>query len=75
MAQDWSLPPHTEAKHKILRYYLGAWFAIMAQSRMVSRINFLDGFAGRGRYDDGEPGSPLIALEVLVETHPLRAMA
>jgi three-Cys-motif partner protein len=70
MAQDWSLPPHTEAKHKILRYYLGAWFAIMAEGSPERRFVFLDGFAGRGRYNDGQPGSPLIALEVLLD-HPL----
>ena len=26
----WSIPPHTQAKHEILRYYLGAWFPILA---------------------------------------------
>jgi three-Cys-motif partner protein len=67
MSQNWSLPPHTEAKHKILRYYLGAWFAIMAEGGLESRFVLLDGFAGRGRYDGGQPGSPLIALEALIE--------
>lgn len=28
----------------------------------------MDGFAGRGIYEDGEPGSPIIALEALI-TH------
>ena len=42
MSQNWSLPPHTEAKHKILRYYLGAWFAIMAEGGLESRFVFLD---------------------------------
>ena len=69
MSQDWSLPPHTEAKHKILRYYLGAWFAIMAEGSPDRRFVFLDGFAGRGRFNDGQLGSPLIALEVLLD-HP-----
>lgn len=42
----------------------------MAQSGVERRFVFIDGFAGRGRYADGEPGSPLIALEVLVDhTH------
>ena len=64
---DWDLKPHTLAKHKILRHYLGAWFAIMAHSG-ENRMIFLDGFAGRGKYTGGEPGSPIIALEALV-TH------
>jgi three-Cys-motif partner protein len=69
LAQDWGLKAHTEAKHKILRHYLGAWFAIMAEAGFEKRFIFLDGFAGPGRYDGGEPGSPLIALEVLLD-HP-----
>lgn len=64
--EDWSIKPHTQAKHAILKSYLGAWFAIMAQSGFETRFVFLDGFAGRGRYSGGEPGSPLIALDVLV---------
>jgi hypothetical protein len=30
---------------------------------------FIDGFAGPGRYSGGEPGSPVIALQVLL-AHP-----
>ena len=26
----WQLEPHTKAKHELLRYYLGAWFPILA---------------------------------------------
>jgi three-Cys-motif partner protein len=35
------------------------------------RVVFLDGFAGPGRYEGGEPGSPLIALES-AKTHKAR---
>lgn len=58
----WPLEPHTKAKHEILRYYLGAWFPIMATGHQ--RILYVDGFAGPGEYKDGEDGSPLIALKV-----------
>jgi len=58
----WSLEPHTKAKHEILKYYLGAWFAILAQQH--PRIIYVDGFAGPGEYKGGEPGSPIIALNV-----------
>jgi three-Cys-motif partner protein len=61
----WDKASHTEAKHIILRRYLGAWFAIMG--RFNSRILYLDGFAGPGVYTDGSPGSPLIALETLTQ--------
>lgn len=58
----WSIDEHTMAKHAILRRYLEAWFPIL--SSWNGRIIYLDGFCGPGRYDGGEPGSPIIALEV-----------
>jgi three-Cys-motif partner protein len=61
----WELPPHTRAKHEILRRYLAAWLPILG--KWNGRIVFIDGFAGPGRYKGGEPGSPVIALETLLE--------
>jgi three-Cys-motif partner protein len=58
----WELNPHTKAKHEILRRYLAAWFPILGTYH--KRIVYIDGFSGPGRYKDGEPGSPLIALDV-----------
>lgn len=58
----WPAEPHTLAKHEILRAYLGAWFPILA--RYHGRLVYLDGFAGPGRYSNGEDGSPIIALKV-----------
>lgn len=63
----WPIPHHTLAKHAILRRYLQAWLPIMA--RYNGRIVFIDGFAGPGRYSGGEPGSPIIAIETLLQ-HP-----
>ena len=57
----WPLDPHTAAKHAILRRYLDAWIPIM--SRYHGRVLYIDGFAGPGIYEHGEPGSPLIALD------------
>lgn len=56
----WAIEPHTIAKHIILRKYLGAWFPIMG--RYNKKLLYFDGYAGPGEYDDGEPGSPIIAL-------------
>jgi three-Cys-motif partner protein len=64
----WPLDPHTRAKHELLRHYLGAWFPILSSSGR-QRIVFLDGFAGPGIYKGGEPGSPIVALDVLLG-HP-----
>ena len=58
----WTLEPHSAAKHDILRSYLQAWFPIL--SRFNERLIYFDGFAGPGRYRDGESGSPLIAMDV-----------
>jgi len=66
----WEIPPHTEAKHEILRHYLGAWFAILASVHL--RLLYVDGFAGPGEYKGGEDGSPIIALKV-ARDHALKS--
>lgn len=66
-------PPHTGAKHDLLRTYLGAWFPIMAKYNR--RVIYYDAFAGPGRYKDGEPGSPIIVLQTLVEHNAFSSMA
>jgi three-Cys-motif partner protein len=67
----WPIDRHTQAKHEILRRYLGAWLPILIQHFQRARI--IDGFAGPGEYEDGQPGSPLIALDVLLK-HPSQAV-
>lgn len=62
----WPLDQHTRAKHELLRRYLGAWFPILTYAGYHGRVMFLDGFAGPGIYSNGEPGSPIIALNTLV---------
>lgn len=71
----WPRDPHTEAKHRILTRYLQAWFAIIAQ-RFPS-CTYVDAFSGPGEYAGGEPGSPVIALQVAsaceaLQNHPVR---
>lgn len=65
----WKLQPQTKAKHEIMRRYLGGWFPILG--RWHRRVVFIDGFAGPGRYEGSEPGSPVIALNTLLG-HPGR---
>ena len=60
----WELELHTKAKHEILKYYLGAWFPILAS--VYPRIVYVDGFAGPGVYKGGEDGSPIVALKVAI---------
>ena len=61
----WDLAPHTKTKHEILKRYLDAWLPILGS--WAGRIVFIDGFAGPGRYSGGEPGSPVIALQTLLD--------
>jgi len=57
----WPIDPHTKGKHEVLRHYLAAWFPILGS--FAGRVAFVDGFAGPGEYEGGEPGSPLIAFD------------
>lgn len=68
----WKLEPHTRAKHEILKHYLAAWFPIMALGGHHRRVIYLDAFAGPGIYEKGEPGSPIIALDTLVNHDSFR---
>ncbi|MDD2861020.1 MAG: three-Cys-motif partner protein TcmP [Acidiphilium sp.] len=62
-AASWDLEPHTAAKLAILGAYLRAWFPILSRSQNFDRMIYIDGFAGPGRYKQGEDGSPIIALK------------
>ncbi|WP_298210982.1 three-Cys-motif partner protein TcmP [Ferrimicrobium sp.] len=63
----WPIQEHTKAKHVLLKAYLDQWFPIMA--RYEPSLIFIDGFAGPGRYSGGEPGSPIVALQSVLD-HP-----
>ncbi|WP_433513938.1 three-Cys-motif partner protein TcmP [Nonomuraea sp. CA-143628] len=56
----------------MLSRYLDGWFPIL--SSWNGRILFLDGFAGRGRYNDDSEGSPLISLRRLIEHRHFKNM-
>ena len=40
----WEIEPHTQAKHEILRRYLGAWFPILGthNQRVVYNRHYTD---------------------------------
>jgi three-Cys-motif partner protein len=63
--RKWEYTAHASAKHEILKRYLDAWYSILGRSR-APRLLILDGFAGRGRYNNGEPGSPLLIYDAAV---------
>ena len=64
----WNRPAHTGAKHDIYRRYLLRWFPILlAGANAYPSATYAEGFAGPGVYAGGEPGSPIIAMQTLIE--------
>jgi three-Cys-motif partner protein len=61
----WIYTEHARAKHAIQHTYLGAWLAILGTR--FSPLILFDGFAGRGRYEGGEDGSPLLFFKRATE--------
>ncbi|EPH42681.1 three-Cys-motif partner protein TcmP [Streptomyces aurantiacus] len=75
----WKLEPATAAKHRLYQRYLDAWWPILLQTAQSTgytrpRVTLLDAFAGPGRYQDGEPGSPVIILDRLLHHDALDRM-
>ncbi|WP_030019358.1 three-Cys-motif partner protein TcmP [Streptomyces monomycini] len=67
----WKLEPATAAKHRLYQRYLDAWWPILLQTSQRTgyarpRVTLLDAFAGPGRYEDNEPGSPVFILDRLL---------
>lgn len=59
------------AKHQLLARYLDRWFPILSAFR--GRVFYIDCHAGRGMHDTGDPGSPIVALQRLLN-HKLRTL-
>ncbi|MGC5543671.1 three-Cys-motif partner protein TcmP [Streptomyces griseus] len=51
-------------KHDLLRRYLPPFGGMTGTQSLAGRVVYLDGYAGEGRYESGEPGSAEIALRV-----------
>lgn len=62
----WKLEPHTEAKHRLYKRYLDAWWPIFLQQHSVTRVTYVDAFSGPGEYQGGEEGSPVFAVDRLL---------
>jgi three-Cys-motif partner protein len=71
---DWEggaeLEDHTKKKHDVLRRYFRQYLIIRCQlpQQEKFRLAIIDGFSGGGLYDCGSFGSPLIFVEVLINT-------
>lgn len=63
--KKWEYSEHAKVKHLLLTKYLPTWITILGS--FSGRICYFDGFAGRGEYTDGSPGSPILALDAMEE--------
>ena len=60
--EKWKYKEHTRVKHEILSKYLDGWVRILGKSH---NLNIFDCFAGRGRFSEGEEGSPLVIIKTI----------
>lgn len=51
-------------KHELLRRYIPPFGGMTGTQAQDRRVIYLDGYAGEGRYENGDPGSAEIALRV-----------
>lgn len=64
----WKRADHTGAKHDIYQRYLERWFPILLDGpKPYKSVTYAEGFAGPGVYEDDHPGSPIIAVQALLD--------
>lgn len=59
--------PQTATKHSIFEHYLDPWAKIISNRSWHKGAYYIDAFAGTGKYLSGEPGSPVIAANILLK--------
>lgn len=63
----WPRAEHTAAKHDIYNRYLHRWFPILLSDNSWDTATYAEGFSGPGVYDQGEQGSPIIAVRAFTD--------
>lgn len=66
--EKWNYSLHTGIKHEILTKYIDGWIRIAGAYR---KMYYYDCFAGRGKYETGELGSP-IRIMIHMQKHSHR---
>lgn len=70
--KKWRSRENTRVKHDILFEYLKGFIPILSagnRGEPLSVLHYVDCHAGRGWYEGGEPGSPIVAMKVGQELH------
>lgn len=60
-----TLQLHSQAKVEFYKTYLERYLAILCKSQYIKNINIYDVFCGKGIYDDGGKGSPIVAYDTI----------
>jgi three-Cys-motif partner protein len=68
---------HTQSifKHAIVRSYIPLFLAMTGSTSDKGRVVVMDGFAGRGRYADGSPGSAELIMRAVQKLQGYRSVA
>ena len=69
-----TLQIHSQAKVEFYKTYLERYLVVLCMSKYIKNVNIYDVFCGKGIYDDGGKGSPVVAYDTikrLYETHSL----
>lgn len=62
----------SEAKARIVQKYFWAWANVILSPRHISKIAYIDLFAGPGRYKNGAKSTPIQILETAIENPRIR---
>jgi three-Cys-motif partner protein len=62
-------------KHAIIRNYMPPFLAMTGSTSDKGRVVVMDGFAGRGRYPDGSPGSAELIMRAVQRLRGSRTVA
>jgi len=57
--------PFQQIKHDLIRCYLNGWYPKLGF--WAGRVLYVDTHAGRGKYETGDPGSPVVALQTFLD--------
>jgi three-Cys-motif partner protein len=68
---------HTQSifKHAIIRSYMPLFLSMTGSTSDKGRVVVMDGFAGRGRYADGSPGSAELIMQAVEKLQRYRTVA
>ena len=61
-------------KHVLLQQYVAPFLGMTGSTSANGRVVFFDGYAGEGRYADGTPGSPMLAMQTALNQLPSRVL-